>query len=432
MIGIIGAGISGLTLGWYLKKKNIPFKILEASDQAGGYIQTLSKDGYLIEKGPNSILLEERHLQFLHDLGLKNELMQAKEVSKERYIFKKGKYRKLPSSPPSILFNSFLSWKSKYSIFKELRNKQKTTDNETVKSFFLRRFGAEVVDYSVDPFVAGIYAGDIDQLLIKYTFPKLVELESEFGSIVKGLIKNKSSTSRKKSFSFKKGLSSLIEALSSQLEVNYSSKVDHVNKSEKGWELVSSNNTKECFEKLVLTIPAYKAAPLFKEFDKEFSESINNIYYPPMVVVHLAFKKKDVGFHLNGFGGLHPHKEGLFTSGCIWSSSVFSNRCPEDEVLLTTFIGGTKSAKKALLSDADIIKKTVAELKKVYKISGNPTFTHLFRWEKAIPQYDINLAKVEPFIKKMESQNLYINANWWNGVSLVNCIDKSMRLAKKL
>ena len=179
MIAIIGAGISGLTLAYFLEKKQIPYILLESSSKVGGYIHTVKKQPYLLELGPNSLLINKETEAFIDEIGLSNELLPANEVSKNRYIFRKGKYRVLPSSPPKLLFNSFFSLKTKWAIFRETRKKPLLIQNETLSQFFKRRFGKEVVKYALDPFVAGIYAGDPSLLLLEKTFPFLREYEQQ-------------------------------------------------------------------------------------------------------------------------------------------------------------------------------------------------------------------------------------------------------------
>ncbi|MBT32360.1 MAG: protoporphyrinogen oxidase, partial [Thalassobius sp.] len=164
MIVIIGGGISGLAVAWYLQKKGIEYVLLESSERAGGNILTEKTDKYLIEKGPNSLLADNEVQEIIDEIGLKDRILYPEEVSKNRYIFKDGKYRKLPAGP-AFLFSDFFSFSAKLSVFKEYSNKSKGDENETVASFFERRFSKEIVDNAVNPFVSGIYAGDPKQML---------------------------------------------------------------------------------------------------------------------------------------------------------------------------------------------------------------------------------------------------------------------------
>ena len=226
-IGIIGAGISGLTLAYELQKRGIDYHLWEATNQPGGYIQSrreeADKGSYLLELGANSLLGDPDLLLWLDELGLTPDLTFSKPVSKVRYIFRNGNYQQLPSGPPALLFSSFFSWKTKWAIFQERSNKTVSPGNETLAQFFRRRFSDEIVDAALGPFVGGIYAGDPEQLLVSETFPILLQYEKEYGSVLRGLIKNQSKTGgatlgRRQSFSFRDGMQMLPNTLASRLK----------------------------------------------------------------------------------------------------------------------------------------------------------------------------------------------------------------------
>jgi protoporphyrinogen/coproporphyrinogen III oxidase len=217
MVVIIGAGISGLSTGYFLQKNNIPFVILEASERTGGYIKSVKENNYLLEIGPNSLLIDSEIEAFLSELNLANELIEANDVSKDRFIFKNGKYRKLPSSPPTFLFSNFFSFSTKIAVLTEFFRKPKSIENESLAAFIERRFCKEIVDYAVAPFISGIYAGYAADTNAELAFPTLVNFEKEFGSVLKGVIKS-AKTGRKKTVSFKNGLQTLTDRLTELLE----------------------------------------------------------------------------------------------------------------------------------------------------------------------------------------------------------------------
>jgi oxygen-dependent protoporphyrinogen oxidase len=203
MILIIGGGISGLSLAWELQQLQKPYLLLEQAPQTGGYIRSIREGPYLFEEGPNSLLADENLLEWIKGLGLEEELIEANPVSKNRYIYKKGRYRALPSSPQGLIWNSFFSLTAKWSILTEPYKKSHSTEGETLSAFFERRFCHEVVEYALDPFVAGIYAGSPSQLLISQTFPQLLDYEASYGSVLKGLARQ--GRSRKKTSALKMG-----------------------------------------------------------------------------------------------------------------------------------------------------------------------------------------------------------------------------------
>jgi oxygen-dependent protoporphyrinogen oxidase len=435
MIAIIGAGISGLTTAYYLEKANIPYILLEAAPRFGGYITTIQKEGYLLEAGANSILCDEATEQFLLEIGLEKELLPAAEVSQSRFIYRNGQYRELAQQPFKLLKSAFFSKKTIFKILSEPFNWSKARPNETLTEFFKRRFGQEIVDYALNPFVAGIYAGNPDNLITEKTFPQLIEMEQKYGSILRGFIKTKAG-GRRKSYSFRSGMHTLNVYLATQLQflrLNHVVKTIQRNK-DGSYQLSVQNQEKELSIKatqVVLTVPAFKAADILQNVNPTFAAALKQVNYPPMAVVYTSWEKKNVKQSLNGFGGLHPAVENLYSAGSIWTSSVFPDRCPADKVLFTTFVGGTRFSQ--LDSEEIILQKVTEELKKLYQIQQDvPSFQHIFLWEKAIPQYDKNILAVYAEAEKAEKDNIFVCANWKDGISLKDCIQKAKTITEKL
>ncbi|TAH20969.1 MAG: protoporphyrinogen oxidase [Cytophagales bacterium] len=428
MIGIIGAGISGLTLAYSLKKRNIPFFILETTDRIGGYLHSEKIGNYLLEYGANSLLCDSNILDFIQEIGLAGEVVHTNSVSKNRYIFKNGRYQILPSSPPKLIFSNFFSWKTKLAILKERNVKSKAKANETLSIFFERRFSKEIVDYTLNPFISGIYAGNPDELLVGKTFPVLAEYEQNYGSVLKGFIKN-SGAERRKSINFQNGMQTLPDRLASLVQLGSIRKIERIEKIIKLPNNLFQIGDNQC-DKLVITSPAFATAQLLQTLFPHFATALEKVHYPPMTVVYSAFKKSQVGHHLNGFGGLHPKIEKQFSAGSIWTSSVFPNRCPADEVLLTSFVGGSQYAENALLPKEILLEKLNQELCRNYQIEGKPIFQHLHHWAKAIPQYDLTINEVYRQAEGLEKENIFVCANWKDGVSVADCIRKALHLAR--
>ena len=449
-IGIIGAGISGLTLGYELQRRGIDYHLWEASAEPGGYIRSrrdTPADGgqtYLRELGPNSLLGDDDLLEWLDGLGLTPELVFSKPVSKARYIFRSGQYRRLPSGPSSLLLGrigepSFFSWKTKLAILRERTNKTVSPEGETLAQFFRRRFSDEIVDYALTPFVAGIYAGDPERLLVSETFPVLLQYERDYGSVLRGLIKNQSTAGRRQSFSFRDGMQTLPRALAAQLtHLSLNNPVERISRAgDDGWRVESATGT-QTVDRLVLAAGADATAWLVSNPDlnnhySAFADALRRVEYPPMTAVHSAYKRADVRHPLNGFGGLNPKREGRFAAGHIWSSSVFDGRCPNDEVLFTTFVGGQGSADNARQPDDVVFRNVHQELADAFGISATePTFRTIYRWERAIPQYNEHIVTVRQQVDTIRADNLLVCANWYGGLSLSDCLGKARNLAEEL
>lgn len=447
-IGIIGAGISGLAVAYELQKRGIDYRLWEASSQPGGYIQSQwvgppatdnpDHGKYLCEIGPNSLLGDADLLAWLDELGLTSDITFSRPVSKARYIFRAGQYRQLPSGPLSLLFgtlgeSSFFSWKTKLAIFRERNNKTLSPPGETLADFFRRRFSSEIVDYALGPFVAGIYAGDPEHLLVSETFPVLLNYEKQYGSVLRGLIKNQSATGRRQSFSFRDGMQMLPNALAQKLTgLLLNNAVKSISPINGGWQVDSSLGT-QFVDKLVLAVGTDAAARLVEPYYADFAHSLRQVTYPPMTAVHSVYKRADVRHPLNGFGGLNPKIEGRFAAGHIWSSSIFEGRCPADEVLFTSFVGGQTNAHNARLPDNVLTDKVHRELVDGFGITADkPVFQDIARWERAIPQYDARIVAVKQPVKTAEADQLFVCANWYGGVSLSDCIGKARKLASQL
>ncbi|TAE76367.1 MAG: protoporphyrinogen oxidase [Bacteroidetes bacterium] len=430
MVIIIGAGISGLSLAYFLEQKNIAYQLLEKSNEVGGYLQTKKISDFQFDLGANTILTDEFLMNFLKEIGTEIEIIEAKDVSKNRYILKKGKYRALPSKPQHLLWNNFFSWKTKWKIYQELKKKKENFDNETLSHFFERRFSKEIVDYALTPFVRGIYAGNPDNLLIEKTFPLLKKYEEEYGSVIRGFIKNKS-TERKKTISFKNGMRTLPDFIAKKLKnITLDCEVENIQKSNEKYIIETNKGTFEG-EKIVFALPSFMTSKLLCNILPE-SKVLNEIEYAPMKIVYSIYEKQDVKHQLNGFGGLNPAVENTFCLGSIWNSSIFEHRCKENQVMFTTFVGGSASPEKTKLSEQETKEKVHQELAQHYNIVKKPIFSYIYFWEKALPQYDKNCINAHQWIENQQKDNIFVCANWYGGVSLGDCIKKAKNLSENL
>jgi protoporphyrinogen/coproporphyrinogen III oxidase len=434
MLVIIGAGISGLTAAYYAKKQGMEYVLLELSDRPGGYIRTEFQDRFILECGANSLLADEEILEFLKEIGQQSEIVEANAVSKSRYIYKDGKYRKLPNNPLTLLSSPFFTWETKMKIIKEPFNSSKGAEDETIADFFERRFGKEVLDYAVNPLVSGIYAGDPADLLLKETFPSIAGYENKEGSVLRSLIKN--SSGRKKSLNFVNGMQSLSKKLASHLKnIRYNAKVLDIKKSGYEYDVIVSalgNEIKIPASKIIITTPSFAAANILKNIYPEFSQAFSKIRYVPMTLVHTGYEKRYVGHPLDGFGALNPKTENQFTAGCIWNSAVFPNRCPDDKVLFTSLIGGAQYKDNILLGKEKILDNVNKELRKNFSITEDHIFQNIFSWEKALPQYDINIKEARKALPFLKDEGISVCSNWSHGVSVSDCIKSAKETVEKI
>ena len=442
-IAIIGAGISGLSTSYFLNKNNISdIKIFESNSKPGGVLQTVSEDNYIYELGPNTLSVSDsRLISMFKDLNL--NITTPSIDSKNRFIFKKGSIKKLPDSIWTFLFTRLFSIKTKIKIIFEFLNKNRSIQiDESVYDFFRRRFSAEFADYVINPFIAGTYSGNPKNISLKHAFPILYELEKKYGSITKGFIKkNKSEFKiKRKIISFKYGLFDLIKSLSDKFEdkIKYNCEVVSID-NKNGKILIEyncdGNIQNEVFDKVIVTIPTYKVKSIrFHKKLTKYINVINKIYYPPLTTIILAYEKKILKQKLNGFGLLIPEKENMNILGVLYLSSMFSKRCPEDQFLISVFIGGARNPELATMNKKKILKYVYADLNKIYNIDDEPKFVKLKFWPKSIPQYEVDYQKYLDSISSLETNcpGLIFNGNFKNGISLENNILNSLNTVQNL
>ncbi|MCB2411184.1 protoporphyrinogen oxidase [Hymenobacter lucidus] len=436
-IAILGGGISGLTLAFYLQRAGVTYDLFEASPLPGGNIRSEHHDGYLLETGPNSLQLSDELRDLLEDLHLTDQIEETAAVSANRYVLRAGKYQKLPGSPPGLLMSGFFSLKAKFSILRELRRPAQPPDpTETLAGFFRRRFGSEIVDYALNPFISGIYAGDPEQLLLHKTFPKMAELEQTYGSVLKGLAKSGAAGGRRRIISLHDGLQVLPKTLAAQLtSAHFGRAVTALTRTAQGqYQLdTSTGPTATPYDALVLALPTYAAAPLLQPLFPTAAAALAAVYYPPMTAVYTAYQRADVTHPLDGFGALHPKVEQPYAAGSIWTSSIYPNRVPVGHVLFTTFVGGTQYEAQARQPAAEQLQQVHAELSRLYGIRAvQPTWQYRYSWERAIPQFDHLIGPAHTAADQLVADNIYTTANWRAGVGVPDCIRHARALAEKI
>ena len=448
-IVIIGAGISGLATAHWLHKNGFDVTILESKNEAGGAMETLHENGFLIDFGPNSGLETTPLIHLIVDeVGLSNEMIYASESSNKRYILRNNELHALPTSPPAFIKTKLFSTKAKFRVMAEpFIGKSEDGYYQSMAQFVRRRLGQEFLDYAIDPFVSGVFAGDPHKLSVKSAFPKLYRLEEVYGGLVKGLIKGarerkkraEQSKQSAKMFSFINGMQTFPKAIANRLnnKIHYECRVQSVERRAQNWIIRYEKNgyLKEINSDYILsTIPVHTAAKIFSGLDQNFQLHSDNIYYPPVMVLYLGFNKKDIGRDLDGFGYLIPSKENKSFLGAIWSSTIFPNRCDEDKAAFTLFVGGARSPHLFDIEKDKLLNQVLKEFKKIMRINADPVFMRDRMWQKAIPQYNIGYIEHENYFDKFEKANpgIFISGNFRGGISVGDCIKNSEIVFNKI
>ena len=439
-IVIIGSGITALSRAWKLKECGHEVTVLERSDQVGGSISSVRKGAYLLEEGPNSLQVNSHEVNaFLKSIpGFSERSIYASIKSRKRFILKNGIPRTVPMSLLSAMTTRLWSLNGKLTLLKKLLAPTINPEiEESVADFARRRLGSEFYNYAINPIVGGIYAGDPENLSLRYAFPKIyvlgkthsVPLVLVLDMILSKRLDNKPRF-KKRILSFKNGLHELPQLLAAALGESIKTGVclKSISRKQNKW-IIQWNDHKHNYDQVILTTPAHSLSklPLEPTLHKALA-FLKVIDYPPVSVLNVAFKRSQVSHALDGFGLLVPECEKRSILGVLFPSSLFQNRAAKDEVLLTIFVGGNRQPELASTDTESILKLVLPEIGEMLGIKDVPSFVHHKYWEKAIPQYNLGHGNILKQVKNVEKQfsGLQITGNYLNGVSLTNCIEQAI------
>jgi protoporphyrinogen/coproporphyrinogen III oxidase len=457
---VIGAGISGLACAYRLKQLGIPCLVLEAQERPGGLISTIRRNGFLFETGPQCPRFPPSAWQLVRELNLDTEFL-AGDPGAKRYIVRDGRLHRAPFSPGGLIGTRLVGLGSKMRILTEVFGfSQPPLSEETLANFVQRKFGAEVLDYLVDPIISTVFFGDAHKMGMESAFPVLVEWERKHGSLVRGAIRARKSrqlapsrdstpleagtkpkretlrvTDRLPSLgSFRSGMAALPERLASELRegIRYSSRIACVeqvrnggNAAKPGWQIGLSSGEKLAAEHLVLAVPAYVAALLLENSAPQLAISLKAIEYAPVCAVASAYHRSQVANTLDGFGFMFPRREGSETICTFWNSSMFPERAPEGQVLMTSFAGrGTNNNGVAMHGD-EYARVVETENASILGIKGQPLERVVWEDPRALPQYNVGHARRVAEIRNIVRTipNLGIAGNFLGGRSIGDCVD---------
>jgi protoporphyrinogen/coproporphyrinogen III oxidase len=453
-IAIVGAGISGLALGFRLKRAipDLDLTILESQSTPGGNVSTKEVEGFRVEQGPNGFLDSKLStMQLCRDLGIDSELIPASEGSrKNRYVFWDNRLQALPGSLPAFLRSKLLSFRGKFQFATESFRSRRpdSIDDESIHDFATRRAGKEVANLFADALVTGIFGGDPKLLSMRSCFPRLWKMESEFGSVVRGMKKNRKQKQHEalsrgeptpgpqRMWSFHQGLGRLVERLSEVLSdaLQLNCPVRSFHRKDGQWQLWTDQK-EYSFDHMVLTNPAYSQSQLIREWDTELAEELASIQYTGIAVVVVGYHQDQIGTtNLDGFGYIVPQAMKRDILGVQWCSSIFPDRAPPGKVLWRALCGGWQRPDILDWNDHRLIQSTHREIQQAIPITGNPCFTQIVRWPKAIPQYFLgHHAKVKSIeARSSKHSGLWLGGNALHGVALNDCTEQAELLSTRI
>ena len=446
-IAVLGAGITGLTAAFRLTQRGHRVRLFESTARTGGAIRTeITADGWLIEAGPNSLLTGEPALTaLLAELDLTASLLPASPAARHRYIVRRGRPVAAPLSPPAFLTSSLFSPGAKLRLLSEFFTRPRVRPADLSLEDFVRdHFGQELIDYGLNPFVAGVYAGNPKKLSARHAFPKLWHLEQTHGSLLRG----QRAAARTRTgpapaiVSFARGLQTLPDALVARLPagtLTLNARVEALlPASPAGWSVVwhDGNATRtETFDAVLAALPAPALATLrFGPLGERPLASLDAIEHPPVSALFLGYRRDQVAHALDGFGLLVPEKEKRSLLGVLFNSTLFAGRAPAGHVALTVMVGGTRQPDLARLPTDQLLATVAPDLRALLGVTGAPAFVRHTFWSRAIPQY--NLGHDQHLATMAAGENahphFFLGGQARDGIALPACLAAGEKLAARI
>ncbi len=477
-IAIIGGGIAGLAAAYRLlktaQKRQLPIDValFEATDRLGGIIKTTHDRDCLLEEGPDSfVTFKPAAVALCNELSIGDQLISTNKQNRRAFIVSKGK---LVAIPPGFVmiaptrFDPFfkselLSRTGKLRVaIEKFLPKSNCVADESVAAFVTRRFGGEALEKIAQPMLAGIYTADPTRLSLRATMPQFLELEQNYGSVITGLLQEQrarregnnesavgfgedgrhpanASGARYDAFvSFANGMQFLVDTLVGSmpgLHMHLGAPVLAVRKqADDLWSLVLASQTLVDFDQIIMAVPTFVAAQLLSEVDPALARSLRQIEYASSAVVNLLFQRQTIDHPLDGFGFVVPAIEKKKIIAASFSSVKFPNLCPVDKALIRVFLGGALQPQVLALSDDELIKLALEEIRPLLALTAEPQAAWLKRWPKAMPQYEVgHLALVEDIEMAMEKHaGLHLAGNGFRGVGIPDCIESANKACQKI
>ncbi len=456
---IIGGGITGLSAAYFLQKdaseNSLPLeiKLIEASHRLGGVIETIKKDGYIIERGPDSIVVSKKSgMKLIEEVGLKDNVIA--NTAGKSFIHVRGKLHTMPEGSymgiPTQITPFAVS--SMFSLLGKMRAagdfiipKGKPEKDQSLGLFFRRRLGDEVVENLIEPLLSGIYSGDIDDLSLMALFPNFYEMEQKHRSLVIGLKRtipkrkkvSKKQPSRKGMFiSLKTGLETLVEELERRLDqvtVIKGNGAVKLEREQTGYVVTLANGETEWADCAVIAVDHHHAQQMLKDYS--FMDVFKTMPANSVANVSMAFPKSAINEDIDGTGFIVSRNSDFRITACTWTHKKWPESTPDGKVLLRAYVGKPDDQAVVDLSDEEIINIVLKDLNKTMNITEKPEFSIVSRWKKAMPQYNVGHLEMMENVKNSLAKELpgvFLAGGSFEGVGIPACIDQGEKAAEKV
>jgi protoporphyrinogen/coproporphyrinogen III oxidase len=445
---VIGGGIGGLATAYELHRQHVPFVLLESGSRLGGVILSEQIDEYTVDGGPDALLIQKPEgIKLCEELGLGSLLVPTK-LPRLAFIQRDGRLHPLPAGSvlgiptawgPFIKTHLF-SWPGKVRMAAEIVvPRRRDTSDESIGSFMTRRFGAEATTYLAEPLLAGIHAGDVDRLSVRALFPRFVEDEAKYGSLLRAF-RHQSTRRPSPDGAFKSlpgGLSDLVRALIATLpgaSIRLRTEVSGILKDGETFRVETAAGDRVDARAVVVATPAFAAATILRVLSPELARLCSAIPYASAATVAVAFRRDAVSHPLNGSGFVVPKVENTGIMAASWLSSKWPNRAPEGRVLMRAFVGGARDPRALEKSDAELVSTAMTALRPLLGIVGEPLLRRVYRWDRANAQHEVGhldrLARIETALATIPG--LHLTGSGYRGVGIPDCVADGRATARKV
>jgi oxygen-dependent protoporphyrinogen oxidase len=458
-ITVIGGGISGLATAWTIARQarqlglEVQLQVLEKDSRPGGKVRSERRDGYLCEWGPNGFLdSKPMTLELCGQLGIADRLLRSRDAARKRFIFADGRLQCVPATAAGFFRSSLVSWPGKLRLAGELLvPPRRDGDDETLAAFVRRRLGREALDKMIAPMASGIFAGDPETMSLRSCFPRIHQLEQEYGGLIRALLRlaRRKRAERRAGkvvsgaagpggvlTSFASGIQYLTDRLAAELGEAFLPEcpVSAILPKDGGFELLLEDGRRQATEVVVAAVPAYALARQVAGVAPAMAALLKEIPYAPLQVACCGYRREQLPPLPDGFGFLSARAEKLHSLGTLWDSNIFADRAPEGCVLMRTMLGGATRPDSADLAPDQVRDQVQSDLQRVLGPMPAPQFVHVIAHRAAIPQY---LSGHGARLRALEDQaaafdGLFFTGNAFYGVGLNDCVAAAGRAAKQV
>ena len=446
---IVGGGISGLATAYFLGKHGIRSTVIEKSNRLGGLIKTDLIEGCQVEAGPDSYIASKPAVtEVAHELGeLEKQIIGSNDAQRRIFVVREGALVPMPEGTVMMvpgqwipaLRSELFSLRTKLRFLTEtLSAPRKRTGDVSVEAFVADHFGREVVDYVTEPLLSGVYGGSVSQLSAASVLPRFVGFEREYGSLIRGLRKERSQTARPKSvfLSFRGGMQALTDSVAhasaGSMDVVHG-EATRVERAGSRWLLKVGGDASETHH-LILACPAHVCSRLLDTVEPVLASQLAEIPYSSAILLTLAYERSRLRHTLDGFGFLVPRLERRTVAAATWVSTKFPSRVPAGVALIRAFIVGQEAEELLGVDSESLVGLARSDLESMMGIDQPPLFTSVSVWPRSMPQYAVGHAQRRSQIAQTldHCSGLYLVGNAYDGVGVPDCVHMAKEIAKQI